>query len=112
MYIQVVNPESGRRARLEARTLGKVLHLACFHDWHPERLEEAPPSASWSTEIIMPYVSPYLSGSVSAEDAANLTIGLKKVLASEGPGLATDVYLATLALASVAAQGRLVLELE
>ena len=112
MYIQVVNPESGRRARMEARTLGKVLHLACFHDWHPERLETSPPSASWNTEVIMPYVSPYLSGSVSAADAASLTVGLKKVLASEGPGLATDLYLAVLALTAVASNGRLVLELE
>lgn len=112
MYIQVVNPESGRRARMEARTLGKVLHLACFHDWHPERLEASPPSASWNTEVIMPYVSPYLSGSVSATDAASLTVGLKKVLASEGPGLPSDVYLAVLALTAVASNGRLVLELE
>ena len=60
----------------------------------------------------MPYVSPYLSGNVSATDAAGLAVGLKKVLASEGPGLPSDVYLAALALAAVATNGRLVLELE
>jgi hypothetical protein len=112
MFVQIVNPVSGRRAKMEARTLGKVLHLACFHDWHPERLASQPSSASWDTEIMMPYVSPYLSGTVSDADAAALAACLKHVLASEGPGLPSDVYLGVLGLIAVASAGQFSLQPE
>ena len=112
MFVQIINEVSGRRARMAARTLGKVLHLACFHDWQPERLASAPPSASWNTEVIMPYVSPYLSGSVSQADAASLAAGLKRVLASEGSGLPSELYLAVLGLLAIAEAGPFTLELE
>lgn len=112
MYVQIVNHTSGRRARIASKTLGKVLHLACFHDWHPERLSSNPPSASWNTELIMPFVSPYLSGSVSQADALSLAVALKRVLASEGSGLSSEVYLALLGLTAVAESGAFELELE
>src|SRR5437660_11958129 len=90
MIIQVINPVSGRRARVERRTLGKVLHLACFHGWWPERLDSPPPSTSWDTEMVMPYLTPYLSGNVSDTDAAGVLAGLRCVLASEGVGLPSE----------------------
>jgi hypothetical protein len=112
MYVQIISQTAGRRARIASKTLGKVLHLACFHDWHPERLSSNPPSASWNTEVIMPYVSPYLSGSVSQTDASSLAVALKRVLTSEGSGLSSEVYLAVLGLIAVAASGPFELELE
>lgn len=105
MFIQVVNPVSGRRARMEARTVSKILHLASFHGWQPERAGAPPPSASWDTEIVMPYVTPYLCGTVSNTDAENLLRGLKRVLASEGSGLQSDLYLALLGLIAIAEGG-------
>src|SRR5438445_10596274 len=102
MFIQIANPVSGRRARIEVRTLGKVLHLATFHGWNPELITSRPPLASWDTDIVMPYVTLYLSGTVSDTDAAGLAAGLKVVLASEGSGLPSEVYLAVLGLIAIA----------
>ena len=90
---------------MEAKTLGKVLHLAAFHGWQPERISWRPSSASWDTQMVMPHVGPYLSGSVPASDAAGLVGGLKHVLASEGPGLSSDIYMALLSLIAVADGG-------
>jgi len=53
----------------------------------------------------MPYVTPYLSGVVSNSDAAGLVIALKDVIASEGSGLASDIYLAVLGVVAIAEGG-------
>jgi hypothetical protein len=105
MFIQVTNPVSGRRGRIHARALAKVLHLATFHGWRPERIGWRAPIASWDTRIVMPYVTPYLSGVVSNSDAAGLVIALKDVLSSEGSGLASDIYLAVLGVIAIAEGG-------
>jgi hypothetical protein len=105
MFIQVTNPVSGRRGRIHARALAKVLHLATFHGWRPERIGWRAPIASWDTRIVMPYVTPYLSGVVSNSDAAGLVIALKDVIASEGSGLASDIYLAVLGVIAIAEGG-------
>lgn len=105
MFIQVTNPVSRRRARIHARALAKVLHLATFHGWRPERIGWRAPIASWDTRIVMPYVTPYLSGVVSNSDAAGLVIALKDVLSSEGSGLPSDIYLAVLGVIAVAEGG-------
>jgi hypothetical protein len=105
MFIKVANPRSGRRTKMEARIIGKVLHLATFHGWRPERISWSAPSASWDTQVVMPYVSPYLSGVVSDSDARGLVVALKKVLASEGAGLQSDVYLGVLGLIAIAESG-------
>ncbi len=102
MFVQLFNPQSGRRARMDSQALGKVLHLATFHGWKPERIDWLAPSASWDTQIIVPYLSPYLSGVVSDSDAARLVVALKRVLASEGAGLASDIYLTVLGLTAIA----------
>jgi hypothetical protein len=102
VFIHAINPLSGRRTRMEARLLGKVLHLATFHSWRPERISWKAPTASWDTHVVMPYVTPYLSGVVSNSDAAGLVVALKRVLASEGSGLASDLYLAVLSITAIA----------
>jgi len=97
---------------MEARALSKVLHLACFHGWRPELLDAPPPLASWDTEIVMPYVTPYLSGTVSNSDADGLAAALKRVLASEGSGLQSEIYVAVLGLTAIAEGGGFNLKLE
>jgi hypothetical protein len=103
--IELVSFKSGRRARLDSKTLSKVLHLAMFHGWKPERLATQPPSASWDTEIIVPYIEPYLFGSVSDPDAANLVRGLKRMLESEALGLQLPVLFAASAILAIAEDG-------
>jgi hypothetical protein len=103
--IQLVSFASTRRARLESKVLCKVLHLAMFHGWRPERLAELPPSASWDTEVIVPYIEPYFFGSVSNSDAAALSAGLKRMLASEALGLPAPVHFAAVAILAVAENG-------
>lgn len=90
---------------MEVRVLGKVLHLATFHGWRPERISWKAPTASWDTGVVMPYVTPYLSGVVSNSDATGLAVALKRVLASEGSGLASDLYLAVLSVTAIAEGG-------
>jgi hypothetical protein len=53
----------------------------------------------------MPYVAPYLSGVVSNSDSTGLVIAAKRVLASEGSGLASDIYLAVLSIMAIAEGG-------
>jgi hypothetical protein len=103
--IELVSFKSSRRARLESKTLSKVLHMAMFHGWTPERLAAQPPSASWDTEIIVPYIEPYLFGSVSDSDAAGLVKGLKRMLQSEALGLQLPVLFAAAAILAVAEDG-------
>jgi hypothetical protein len=103
--IELVSFKSGRRARLDSKTLSKVLHLAMFHGWSPERLTTRPPSASWDTEVIVPYIEPYLFGSVSDPDAASLVHGLKCMLESEALGLQLPVLFAAAAVLAVAENG-------
>ncbi len=105
MEIEVVSFSSGRRARLESKTVSKVLHLAMFHGWTPERLNAQPPSASWDTEIIVPYIEPYLFGTVSESDAASLVKGLKSMLDSEALGLPLPVLFAAAAILAIAQNG-------
>ena len=103
--IEVVSFTSGRRARLDSKTLSKVLHLAMFHGWTPERLAAQPPSASWDTEIIVPYIEPYLFGTVSESDAASLVKGLKRMLESESLGLPLPLLYAAAAILAIAENG-------
>jgi len=103
--IELVSFTSGRRARMDSKTLSKVLHLAMFHGWTPERLTTQPPSASWDTEIIVPYIEPYLFGTVSDSDAAGLVKGLKCMLDSEALGLPLPVLFAAAAILAIAENG-------
>jgi hypothetical protein len=112
VHVELVSFTSGRRVRLESKILCKVLHLAMFHGWCPERLTAQPPSASWDTEIIVPYLQPYLFGTVSEEDASALAAGLKRMLASEALGLPPQVHFAAVAILAVTEKGSFGLVLE
>lgn len=105
MHIQLCSLTSERRIRMDSKTLCKVLHLVGFHGWRPERLESSPPSASWNTELIVPHITPYLSGALSESDAAGLAAGLRTMLASESIGLAPDIHYAALALLAISDRG-------
>jgi hypothetical protein len=105
VLIELSSLTSERRIRMDSKTLCKVLHLVGFHGWRPERLQQPPPSASWNTELIVPHVTPYLSGALSESDAAGLAAGLRTMLASESIGLAPDIHYAALALLAISDRG-------
>lgn len=90
---------------MDEKSLGKLLHLAKFHGWQPERLAGDWPSQSWDTEIIMPHVAPYMAGSVGNSDALNLARGLDVALQSEAAGLDQALYFAALGLLQIARDG-------
>ncbi len=103
--VQLVSFTSERRVELEAKVFCKILHMAVVHGWHPERVAAQPPSADWDTEIIVPYIQPYLSGSVSDTDAKDLAGGLRRMLASEYVGLSHEFLYSALAVLAVADRG-------
>jgi hypothetical protein len=105
VLIELVSHTSERRIRLESKTLCKVLHLVGFHGWRPERLQSPVPTASWNTELIVPHITPYLSGSLSPSDAAGLAAGLRTMLVSESTGLAPEIHYAALALQAISDRG-------
>lgn len=105
MKIELISLGSGRRMRIDAKILCKILHLVGFHGWHPERIEGPAPSASWETQLIVPHINPYLSGVVSEADAAGLSIGLQNMIAAEGLGLSPEIHYAALAVLAIAKGG-------
>ena len=90
---------------MHPKVLCKVLHLATFHGWRPERLATQAPTASWDTELIVPYIEPYLFGNVSEMDASALAEALKRLLASEALGLSPQVHFSAAAVLAVAEKG-------
>jgi hypothetical protein len=56
MKIEVADRRTGRACRVSPKGFGKLLHLARFHGWHPQRADPHWPSPSWNTEIILPHV--------------------------------------------------------
>jgi hypothetical protein len=105
VLIELSSLTSERRIRMDSKTLCKVLHLVGFHGWRPERLQNPAPTASWNTEIIVPHITPYLSGSMSASDAAGLAGGLRTMLASESTGLPPEIHYAALVLQAISDRG-------
>ncbi len=90
---------------MDSKVFSKVLHMAMFHGWTPERLSVQPPSASWDTQVIVPYIEPYFCGLVSHTDAAALSAGLKRMLQSEALGLPPTVHFAAISILAVADRG-------
>jgi hypothetical protein len=103
--IELASLGTGRRMRIDAKTLCKILHLVGFHGWQPERLQSPAPSASWETQLIVPHINPYLSGVVSEADSAGLAAGLQNMIAAEGLGLSPEVHYAALAVLAIAKGG-------
>jgi hypothetical protein len=103
--IELISFGTGRRMRIDSKTLCKILHLVGFHGWKPERIEGPAPSASWETQLIVPHINPYLSGAVSEADAAGLALGLQNMIATEGLGLSPEIHYASLAVLAIAKGG-------
>jgi hypothetical protein len=103
--IEVQSNVSGRSCRMSPRDFGKVLHLARFHGWEPERAAENWPSSDWNTEIVLPHIGSYMMGTVSKTDAARLAGALAAMLASESTGLDQTVLFGALALQRLAKDG-------
>jgi hypothetical protein len=112
MKIEVINRRTGRVCRVSPKDFGKILHLARFHGWSPQRADPDWPSPVWSTEIILPHVGAYMAGTVSELDAQDLADALTKVIASESSGLDPSVYFAALAVLEVAKGGEFEVQLE
>ena len=112
MTIELFSNNSGRACKLAPKAFGKLLHLARFHGWTPEQVGNDWPSTSWNTEIILPHVGPYMTGTVSKPDAARLTTALQKVIESESSGLDQRLYFAALGVLEVAKDGDFDVRLE
>jgi len=67
---------------MSTRAFGKLLHLARFNGWQPEKEAPEHPSRSWDTEIILPHVGAYLCGTVSKTDAHALMRALTRANAT------------------------------
>jgi len=110
--IEIVNSRTGRVCRVAPKDFGKLLHLARFHGWSPQRADPDWPSPAWNTEIILPHVGAYMAGSVSELDAQELASALSKVIQSESSGLDPTLYFAALAVLEVAKGGEFEVHLE
>jgi hypothetical protein len=105
MTIELRSQTTGRICKLAPKAFGKLLHLAKFHGWDPEQVSGQWPSSSWNTEIILPHVGAYMTGSVSKEDAEQLCMALERVIDSESSGLDQKLYFAALGVLEVAKSG-------
>jgi len=105
MTIELRSQTTGRVCKIAPKAFGKLLHLARFHGWEPEQVSGKWPSASWNTEIILPHVGAYMTGSVSKEDAQRLSSALERVIDSESSGLDQRLYFAALGVLEVAKNG-------
>jgi hypothetical protein len=105
MTIELRSQTTGRVCKLAPKAFGKLLHLAKFHGWDPEQASSKWPSSSWNTEIILPHVGAYMTGSVSKEDAEKLGQALERVIDSESSGLDQRLYFAALGVLEVVKNG-------
>lgn len=91
--------------RLESRVFGKLLHLARFQGWRPEKVSYEWPSETWETEIILPHLGPYMVGDVSDTDARGLATALQQIHDNEAAALDTEEYGALLTLLALLQDG-------
>jgi len=105
MTVELVNRANGRKSRMSARAFGKLLHLARFNGWLPEKIPHDWPSKSWGTEIILPHVGQYMPGPVSKEDAAGLLRALIRANATGEVALDGSLQFASQALVQMARDG-------
>jgi hypothetical protein len=105
MTVELVNAANGRTFRMTPRAFGKLLHLARFNGWLPEKTSHDWPSKSWGTEIILPHVGRYLPGTVSKEDAAGLLRALIRANATGEVASDGSLQFASQALLQMARDG-------
>lgn len=56
--------------------------MARLNGWWPENAPQDWPAANWDTQILLPYVGPYIPGPVSATEALSLKKALVKASAT------------------------------
>jgi hypothetical protein len=105
MTFELVSEVGGRTYKINPKSFGKLLHLARLNGWHPERVPNEWPSASWETEIIIPHLGPYMPGRVSRADAEGLRVALTRALATGAVAVDGTVQLASVTLLQVARAG-------
>lgn len=103
--LEIMSEATGRSYKLDARAIGKVLHLARQQGWYPERVSGEWPSTTWDTEIILPHLGPYLPGRISRADAEDLRKALTRALATGAVDVEGTVHLAATTVLQVARAG-------
>jgi hypothetical protein len=109
--IKLVTNLRGDGFLIAPRTFGKLLHLARFHGWRPEKVSHDWPSGSWDTEIVLPHLGPYMPGPVSESDGFALSKALRQVMISEPAMLQAEEYLGLLILLKATAHGAFEVEM-
>ena len=105
MQVKLISNHTGRSTEMRDRLFGRLLQLAQFNHWRPEKISNPWPSGSWNTEIILRHAYPYLPGSVSDEDAHHLASALRQCLTTQSAGMQEDLYLKAIILLEFAKQG-------
>ena len=54
MIVEIASRSRRRKVSMSSRAFGKLLHLARFNGWRPEKDAPDSPSRLWDTEIILP----------------------------------------------------------
>ena len=105
MTVEIASLASRRKATMSSRAFGKLLHLARFNGWQPEKAAPDNPSRSWDTEIILPYIGPYLAGTVSKADAHALMRALTRANATGEVAIDRTLLFPAMGLLDVAREG-------
>ena len=105
MTVELISRGDGRTFRMSPKIFGKLLHIARFNGWWPERVTQDWPSNTWNTELILPHVGPYMPGPVSPTDASGLVHALNKANATGELVAEPSIHFASLALVQLARSG-------
>ena len=105
MKVKLISNTTGRSVEMADRIFGRLLHLAQFHHWNSEKVEEEWPSRASHTEVILFHAYPYLPGDVSEADAHALANALQQCLTDESSEVEQSVYLKAMVLIQLARQG-------
>jgi len=105
MTIELVSHATGQVSRLSSKAFGKLLHLARLNGWWPEKASQEWPEQNWDTQVILPYIGPYLPGSISKPDAEGLMRALIKASATGQTAIDGSIQFASSVLLQVARAG-------
>lgn len=105
MTVELVSHTTGQVSRLSSKAFGKLLHLARLNGWWPEKAAQDWPEQNWDTQIILPYIGPYMPGSISKPDAEGLMRALIRATATGQTAMDGSVQFASSVLLQVARAG-------
>ena len=105
MTVVLVSHANRRTCKVSPRSFGKLLHLARFNGWAPERLSQEWPSKTWGTSIILPHVGAYMPGTVSKSDASSLLRALVRAKATGEVACDASLHFASEAILQMARDG-------